>query len=46
MKRTSKAKGGELKIGNDYELSAFIERRSAKKAYSPPPSSEKSDGWG
>lgn len=30
-----KAKGGELKIGNDYELSAFIEKKIGEEGYSP-----------
>ena len=30
-----KAKGGELKIGNDYELAAFIEKKIGKDGYSP-----------
>ena len=30
-----KAKGGELKIGNDYELSAFIEKKIGEERYSP-----------
>ncbi len=29
-----KAKGGELKIGNDYELSAFIEKKIGEEGYS------------
>lgn len=28
-----KAKGGELKIGNDYELSAFIEKKIGEEGY-------------
>ena len=30
-----KAKGGELKIGNDYELAAFIEKKIGEEGYSP-----------
>ena len=30
-----KAKGGELKIGNDYELSAVIEKKIGEEGYSP-----------
>lgn len=41
-----KAKGGELKIGNDYELAAFIERKSVKRDIHPPLLLEKSNGWG
>ena len=29
------AKGGELKIGSDYELAAFIERKIGEEGYSP-----------
>lgn len=32
-----KAKGGELKIGNDYDYPPSSKRRSAKKAIPPPP---------
>lgn len=30
-----KAKGGDLKIGNDYELAAFIEKKIGEEGYSP-----------
>lgn len=40
------AKGGELKIGSDYELAAFIEKKSVKKDIRPPPLSGRSSGWG
>lgn len=30
-----KAKGGELKIGSDYELAAFIEKKIGEERYSP-----------
>ena len=30
-----KAKGGELKIGNDHELAAFIEKKIGEEGYSP-----------
>ncbi len=30
-----KAKGGELKIGNDYELAAYIEKKIGEEGYSP-----------
>ena len=30
-----KDKGGELKIGNDYELAAFIEKKIGEEGYSP-----------
>ena len=30
-----RAKGGELKIGNDYELAEYLERKIAKDKYSP-----------
>ena len=30
-----KAKGGELKIGTDYELSAFIEKKIGEEGYAP-----------
>ena len=41
-----KAKGGELKIGNDYELAAFIEKKIGEEGYSPAAVIGESNGWG